>query len=364
MKTIVFIAPQLSQPRIIKRIESIAAGVFKVKVFGFDNGLYKNNIENAKFKIDEVIPRIKEASRISKILFFVKAIRRIIATNKKESIFYLFGYEIGCIAFFLGCRSYIYEEADVSAAREKNNFIRRLMIMMDKKVIYHSKLTVLTSGGFAEYIFDDKKPSNIVLMPNKLSAWFNSNYANRETLRGIDYNNIKFGFVGLIRYPNTIIRFAKVIGKFFPMHEFHFYGDIERADYIDEEIKSFDNVFFHGPFLNPQDLSQIYSKIDVNVVCYDTESGNVRIAEPNKLYESIYFRVPIIVSSNTYLANRVDELNVGDNIDASNDEVIIAYINSLTSGHFENFISHMKNIPDEELIDNSETLINALRKLI
>lgn len=359
MKTIVFIAPQLSQPRIIKRIESIAKGGFKVKVYGFDNGLYKNNINYAEFKIDEVIPRIKEAGRINKILFFAKTIRRIISTNK-DSVFYLFGYEIGGIAFLLGCRNYIYEEADVSAAREKNDFIRKIMLMLDRKVINQSQLTVLTSGGFAEYIYHGKKPTNIILMPNKLSSWFNSNCANRETSREIDYNNIRFGFVGLIRYPNTVIRFAKVIGKYFPMHEFHFYGDVERSDYIDEEIKSFDNVFFHGSFLNPQDLSQIYSKIDVNVVCYDTESGNVRIAEPNKLYESIYFRVPIIVSSNTYLANRVDELKVGDSIDASKDDVIIAYINSLASGHFENFISHMKNIPDKELIDNSENLINAL----
>ena len=51
----------------------------------------------------------------------------------------------------------------------------------------------------------------------------------------------------------------------------------------------FPNVKLHGKFKNPSDLSVIYNKIDLNVICYDTTSINVRIAEPNKLYESIFF---------------------------------------------------------------------------
>lgn len=361
MKTIVFIVPQLSQPRCIKRISSIANAGIPVKVYGFDNNLYRNNIETASFEIEEIIPRIKDTSRISKVIFFFKIIRRILKKNK-NCLFYFFGYEIGVFGFLLKCRNYIYEEADVSAARIRNKFVRKMMLSLDRNIISHSKNTIFTSGGFPDYIFKKNKPENIILLPNKLSSWFKQN--DIIIHRKINYHHIKFGFIGLIRYPDTIIRFAKVIGRNFSQHEFHFYGDVERKEYIDKEVNSYNNVFFHGPFVNPYDLINIYSEIDINIVCYDTSSGNVNIAEPNKLYESIYFNTPIVVSKNTYLAKRVNELGVGTSIDASNDNDIIAYINSLYDGYYDNVIRNIQNIEKSTLIDTSDILISNIKKYL
>lgn len=364
MKTrqIVIIAPQLSQPRIIKRVESIHNEDIGIKVYGFDNGLYKENIKAASFRIEEIIPRIKEASKINKIIFFIKTIRRILRQNK-NCLFYLFGFEIGVISYLLHCRNYIYEEADVSAARFKNKFIRNLLLWLDRRVINNSIFTVLTSGGFKNYIFENRKiKKNIILMPNKLSQYFKEN--DFELDKTIGYSNIKFGFIGLIRYPNTIVRFAKIIGKFFPQHEFHFYGDVERKEYLDDEVKSYSNVFFHGPFVNPVDLAKVYSEIDINIVCYDTGSGNVNIAEPNKLYESIYFNTPIVVSKNTYLAERVKELGVGTAINASDDDEIISYVNSLHEGYYDNVLLNIKKIDKQTLIDNPNDLVSKVKEVV
>lgn len=365
MKKVVFIVPQLSQPRVIKRIESISRSGVGVKIYGFDNGLYKCNIDHLPFVVHEIIPRLKEASRIAKMLFFIKTIRRIMRENRNDTIFYFFGYEIGALAYLLGCRKYVYEEADVSAARVKNGLLHRLMLSLDRRVIHRALLTVFTSGGFVDYIFANKvKPDNIILMPNKLSPYFDKKKKNLVNNKAIDYSKLKFGFIGLIRYPNTIIRFAKVVGKYFPQHEFHFYGDVERKEYLDGEVLSCQNVFFHGAFSNPTDLQKIYSEIDVNVVCYDTRSGNVQIAEPNKLYESIFFETPIVVSNNTYLARRVADLKVGSSMDASTNESIIAYIESLYDGYYDEILSRMKDVEIKTLIDNPDELISCIKQYI
>lgn len=362
MKTIVFIVPQLSQPRAIKRIEAIRNSGVVTKVYGFDNGLYKCNIDRLSFPVHELIPRLKEASRKKKILFFIKTIKRILNENKTNSLFYFFGYEMAAIAFLLGCRNYVYEEADVSAARVKNSLIRGVMLALDRAIIRHSKFTVFTSGGFVNYIFGKQKlPDNYILLPNKLSPYFDVQKKNEVVKNKIDYNSIKFGFIGLIRYPNTIIRFAKVVGKHFPQHAFHFYGDIERKEYLDKEVKSYSNVFFHGPFSNPTDLNNIYAAIDVNVVCYDTQSGNVKIAEPNKLYESIFFETPIVVSKGTYLAEQVKKYNAGDSVDASSDEAIMEYIKSLGYQSYDNVLSEMSRANIANLIDDPNELITKIQ---
>jgi succinoglycan biosynthesis protein ExoL len=55
---------------------------------------------------------------------------------------------------------------------------------------------------------------------------------------------------------------------------------------------------------------------------------NNRVALPNKLYEAMYFRVPIIASRGTYLAERVLAARVGYEIDCGSVEQIQTILGS------------------------------------
>lgn len=360
--SIVFIALQLSQPRCIKRIKAIYDAGFQVKVYGFDSGLYNETLNNLPFPVERVIKRDKNQNKRQKLKRLSSDIVQIIKENKKESIFYLFGYEIASIAWLRGCRNFIYEEADVTAARINNALIRNLLLAFDRLIIKRSYRTVLTSGGFVSYIFPNIKPQGkFIMLPNKLSPYFDAEKKLRVIPKSIDIKHIKFGFIGLIRYPNTIVRFARVIGREFPNHEFHFWGDSEREDFIDQETRGYQNVFIHGCFKNPDDLMKIYAQTDISIVCYDTQSGNVRIAEPNKIYESIFFETPIVVSSDTYLAKRVKEYGIGYDIDARKDEEIVKFVKSIEEKSIESIISRIRTIPWQSVVDDSSKLIDALR---
>lgn len=363
---IVFIVQQLSQPRCIKRIETIKNGGFPVKVYGFDNGLYRENLKKLSFEIFQIFPYDKSVGKIGKIFHLMSVIRRVLRDNRKGAVFYFFGYEIACIAWLLGCRNFIYEEADVSASRIKNVFVRTFLLFLDRKIIGSSLLTIFTSEGFYEYIFGNvrHKPSNIIFLPNKLNQYFGIEEKSKVKGSIIDSSHIRFGFVGLIRYPDTIIRFARVIGRYFPQHEFHFYGDTERKEYLDDEIKSYHNIIFHGSFRNPVDLPKIYDSIDISVVCYDTKSGNVRIAEPNKLYESIFFETPIVVSSGTFLARRVKQLNVGEDIVADNDEAIIEFVSSIDAERWNIIARSLSDINYRTLVDSPQEMLGAIRHIM
>lgn len=361
MVQIVFIVQQLSQPRCIKRISSIQEAGIKVKVYGFDSGLYNDSLKSLSFPVEEIIHRSKSDRKIKKISLFVSTVHRILKANKTADLFYVFGYELGACIHLLGCRNYVYEEADVSAARVNNKVMRKLMLSLDRRIISHSYRTVLTSEGFVPCIFPQKAPfEKMIMMPNKLSPFFDGEKKAQVKKTAIDVSHIIFSFIGLIRYPNTIIRFARVIGREFPQHEFHFFGEPEKEEYIDEEIKKFKNVFLHGRFKNPDDLQKIYEQTDISIVCYDTRSGNVKIAEPNKIYESIFFETPLVVSSGTFLSERVKQLNAGYDIDASNDNSIIDFIAKLNQNDLNSKIKAMHAVPWQETVDNAEKLIEAI----
>lgn len=96
----------------------------------------------------------------------------------------------------------------------------------------------------------------------------------------------------------------------------------------------------------------------------DTTSGNVRIAEPNKLYESIFFETPIVVSTGTFLEERVKEYNAGYAIDSSKDDSIIDFVNSITESDIDAIIKRMKQVPYMELIDSSDNLIEKTKVIM
>jgi succinoglycan biosynthesis protein ExoL len=364
MTEIVFIVQSITQPRCIKRIEAFMNAGYNVKVYGFQTGLYTENLDKVTFPIEKIIARNKKDSRLKKILFFNGQIREILKQNKK-SVFYLFGFEIGAIAFMSGCSNFIYEEADISASRFKNRILRNSLLYLDRKIIKKSICTILTSEGFINYLFKGNSPSNIFIQANKLDVFFEKDDRQKIPEKKLNLNHLKFGFIGLIRYPNTIVRFARVIGSSYKNHEFHFFGDLENEKFIDrEEFKKYTNVFFHGSFKNPEDLEKIYKTIDVNIVCYDTSSGNVKIAEPNKFYESIFFKTPIIVSKGTFLSTKVEKFKIGIGIDASSDSSIINFIDSISEQQLKSYINQMEVIPTMSLIDNNKELFDFVNPRI
>ena len=122
--------------------------------------------------------------------------------------------------------------------------------------------------------------------------------------------------------------------------------------------------FFHGPFRNPVDLPSIYENIDISIACYDTTSENVKIAEPNKLYESIYFETPLVVSSETFLARQVEKYDIGFCIDASNDDSISNFITQINISQLQHASKNMHAIAYKELVDSPKILIEYVAKII
>lgn len=336
-----------------------------IKVYGYNNGLYEENLKTASFKVDGFLTN--RGNRLSRRIFPYKQIRKIYMENCDDSIFYVFGYELAKKVFTVGCRNFVYEEADVNSAKFKNPLKRLLAIHFDKILAKKSLFTVYTSQGFVDYLFPNmKQRPNYILLPNKLNSYFIGHNRDAVVKKPIDINHIKFGFVGLIRYPNTIGRFARIIAEHFPQHEFHFFGD--KNSNLPEVLFKSSNIFFHGSFRNPDDLEEIYRSIDVCVSCYDAYSSNtsvnVKIAEPNKLYESIYFKTPLVVSDDTYIGERVKELKAGFVVRSNNNDSIINFIAQLKADIINDISISMSNINKNELIDNSDEFVKKISLLL
>lgn len=360
MKKIIFIGAQ-NQPRMIKRILSFYEKSYKMEVYGFDRDRFHG--EN-KLPSDITIHKFEKTEDggkyIRKLFLYVKQVHNVYKKHKKEDvIFYSFSIFPSFFLYLFGSRNYIYEISDIIYANFNKPFIRSIIREVDQKLIKRSAATVMTSEGFISYLFKDNAPDNLIVLPNKVSSFFTRIERKIAPISG----TIRFAFIGWLRYPNTVFRFAEIIGKRYPDYSFAFFGDSDYRDNAKELSERYDNVFFSGPFKNPEDLERIYDKVDVVVSCYDTSTINERIAEPNKLYESMFFCKPIIVSPGTFLASQVEKYHCGYCLDASSDASIIEFLNGIDVMDLNTISTRLYQMNAEELIDNPSPLLSFVGKL-
>lgn len=308
----------ISDPHLNKRIAEFRERGFDVELYGFDRCLNKNYGEGVKV-IGSFSNTMSYAKRIG---IYVKGIRSLFK-NKFPSgaIWYYQGLDVAMFAtLFNPNHAYIYEECDLVHTNVGNKLLLSVLEHIDKRIIKRSVKTVFTSEGFVEYHYGDigKKPHNVVVVPNKLPSAMLAQTECSVVGRGDsglqEMPHLRFAFVGGLRYK-ALASIAGIIAGKFHNHEFHFYGFVA-PDFPKHLLPKGSNVFYHGTFKSPDDLPKIYSNIDVLVSTYDVMRPNVRYAEPNKLYESVFFRCPIVVSRGTFLARKVERLGIGYSVDA------------------------------------------------
>lgn len=358
VKKIVFLVPALSQPRCIKRVRSIHNMRYVCDVYGYKRGKYDINEYPKEINVN-VINSVQDGNYFNKAIKVWKDLSRIVTTNKENVVaFYAFGFFQAFVCAIKGVK-YIYEISDVFYAYPHMAKFKWLLKIIDKLLIRKSALTVMTSGGFQEYF--NMYNNNILIIPNKVSESLLT--IQRQPLCNL--RPLRFGFVGSIRYE-SIFRFAETIGEYYPNIYFDFYGsavfDIKTR--IDNLITQYHNVRYHGVYKNPEDLERIYSNIDVVVACYDVNSENEQIAEPNKLYEALYFCRPIIVSDGIYLAKRVKELNCGFTINATSKDGIRKFIDQLTIDQLIGISETDLKCPISEIVNDSNNLNSAIKSFV
>lgn len=364
VKKIVFIVRTMV-PRVDKRIKEFIDNGYGVEVYGFEfENVRVDNSQNTAYyyNVLATIPNYpNQLSYRERAILFYKKIKEVIKRyDKNETLFYFFTINTSFIALLIPNLIYINEESDMLFDRSKNPIIRKLIIWANKSIIKKSYKTVMTSQGFADYYYGDRIPKNIVIIPNKVSAaCMNLPVVAKKPF---DVNHIKFAFTGNARY-DSIFNMCKVVGEHFPQHEFHFYGTL---NYFTESQKKavagYKNVFVHGPFKNPDDLPEIYSKIDFVISTYDAGGVNVQYAESNKIYESMFFETPIFVSTNTVLEKIVNRNNMGFAINALDDKEVIRTINSITAESYEQFRASLKSIDKKESVNDNAEFFRQLKK--
>ncbi|WP_297039094.1 glycosyltransferase [uncultured Dialister sp.] len=209
---------------------------------------------------------------------------------------------------------------DVLLKQYKNRFLLDIRDYTYEKISFYLKVvhqlidssffTTISSRGFEKFLGENKK---IILNHNI------SNLDKVEKYPSLDRNNkkITIGFVGAVRYYDENIA---LIESFKQSSRFNlaFYGREASDCHLEEYCKNHQikNIEFSGAFQN-EEKPTLYKKIDIINSLYGNQKIEVLSALPNRLYDALIFKKPLIVTEGTYLAEIVEKYGIGISLPGS-----------------------------------------------
>lgn len=361
-----FVSTAMTAPYVLKKIKAFRAHGYETKLYAYNRGDDFERIENQD--LGEVVDLgFLDSGKgyIKKILLHIKSLRRIFRENKsKDSLFILFMFDLALVNLFFYRRKIVYHISDLTYAKVNNKAVVSVFRWIDRKIVKGSYLTMITSLGFQKFLYPEGDIYNkFIDIPNLLQE--DNPYCRKPACPIDSVASIRFGFVGLSRYESPI-RIAKVIAEHFPMHTFDFYGNgmPELMEKIEKLASVYKNIRSHGRFNSSTDLEKIYSSIDILICCYDVTNTNVRLAEPNKLYEALFFNKPIVVSEGTYLGEKVKKLGVGYVLNAEEENAVLSFVKGLTVDGVNEVINNIAAQDTNSLIDNGDKVVEIIETSI
>lgn len=328
---LIVLAQSMEQPRIVKRINQKAQEYKSVHVYGFTRNVHSvQNHEVLRQNENVTITiagQLKNKEYIQRVFTFLRLLRLIYGRYgfKKKNI-YVFGLDLRILSFFLINAKIDYEISDVIwlyAGKTK----RRIFSRLDNFLAGRSRKVVFTTKSFYDtYYKNSVKENQVVIAENKLET-----YGRVAPIEQMMTDKVRIAYIGAFRYVKIIENLMKTVSGNKDL-VLNFYGGTHGGslmDSIEKATHECENIFYHGPFKNPDDLEKIYGENNLNFVVYDNSLENEKVAMPNKFYESGFFNIPIVCATGTYVGQRVLEQGLGWTIDTD--------INSISS--FLNTIS-------------------------
>ena len=184
--------------------------------------------------------------------------------------------------------------------------ITAVLLKREKKAFKNVDFLVVTSPKFYDMHYNTLiSKDKMLFIPNAPDTEVFRNYKRHE-------GDFTVGFIGGIRYLDQMRMLVDAAGEVGYKVLFAGAGGTS-SDYeqIQEYCQGKDYVLFTGRYDYNSQIADLYGMVDCVFAVYDADNPNVRIALPNKLYESIICELPIIVAKGTYLEELVKEWGVG-----------------------------------------------------
>ena len=378
MKKIAFLVGMLPNPRNQKRL-ALESTLAEVHLICWDRGrnmvalsvpegvrLHRLCIDADPDMAGNPLKRLLPFRR-----FFVQAAKLL--SEIQPDLIHAENLDMLCIALYAKRKSkkavkILYEIPDLHSLVVDNqrNLLKKGIQLglhsMDTLLCRKVDLLIVTSPLFYEVYYHRLIPrEKMMYIPNAPEEAAFSGYSPKAP--GTPFT---VGFIGQVFYKQqalNLVEAAKRAGIHLLIagYETDGQGEVEAA------CRGYAQGEWFGRFDFRTQAAALYGKCDAIHLVYNADMNNVKNLLPNKLYEAVRCRLPVIVAKDTYLSRIVEEWGVGLSVDHRSVEELVQAIERLRSepGLYnalaENCGKHRK---DTDLRDYHQCLAARLVQLL
>lgn len=179
----------------------------------------------------------------------------------------------------------------------------RAFYHFEKKVINSASFAVISSPYFKNFLpkFEYKLCHNLA-----------SQYKTPQFKFVPKVGKIIIGYVGVVAYANTLIPVIDLV-RGDDRFELHIYGkENNPSEPVGKHVASCncDRIKYFGAYASDK-KPEILGKVDILFNAYGNASSVVKYALSNKLYDSFYYKKPLLVSERTAMQNETGSFSFG-----------------------------------------------------
>lgn len=318
----------------------------------------KNWIDEKKEKNQIVVEYRRRKTSFGKVLEYLlwnKKVISILKRNHYDKLIILTAYPVILLSFFLKRK---YKERFIIDIRDYSELLNnKICRFFFDSAVEASKFVVISSKGFRRWLPKTKKTLPIHNMPAVFCG-------NEKVKKGLFEGRKIIGYFGVVSYlkqnEKILLDFANDDRYFIRYAGIYPTGDKLASFCTNMAVK---NVAFEGPFENTQ-KKEMYEDVALINAVYGNDSLIVTSALPNKLYDAIVFKRPIIVSKGTYLAEVVDNYSLGIAIDLNENfkDQVDEYVKSFSAENFERGANEFLRISLEEDTEAVSEILSFVRE--
>lgn len=339
----------------------------EVTVYAFQRAYYRVNSFPAGTEVVSLgsVEDGRYWSRVPTLMRGLRTIRqREGARPTQADALYCFGFDCTLLGFLAVRRRLpvVYEIGDLRRLHFERSALGAVFRRAEATVLRRVAAYVVTAPAVLDEYFTKVHPDTTWkgrVIENRLPHnHFRPTTRGQVTRR--EGARIRIGLIGFLRYAESLYPLVRSVASRAARFELHVFGDGPLRAEVERAASGHPHITYHGPFKNPSGLARIYAGIDLNYVVYDNTDPNVRLALPNKLYESAFFGVPMMVSAETALAERVLSSGMGVAVDPRDETSVGAALDRLDQDRLRALSARARAIPPSELIDDAAAVFGVI----
>ncbi len=367
---ILYLLPVSSQARYQKRIYALEKFGARSQVMAFERTSYPGKAWKQGFTS---LGKIDHSHYFKRLIPFIRAFPLIREKARECTVLYVFGLDmllLGWIALF-GIRTdrkIVYEVGDLREIQLGNSVFSNLVRYLEKLLVKRIYLLVSTSPGFINGFYRGTlglENFSWQVIENKIDP---SAIGDRKKtdLQVVENDKIVIGYFGLIRDQQSWKILKKALALSDGSLEIYVAGLPMNIDTFYEDINSIDGLRYRGPFVSPDELRDMYHKVNITWACYPFQGkkiGNWRYARTNRFYESCFFRKPMIAQKGTLDGAVVREKSLGLCLDLADIEDSVQKLLNLNYQVIQTWKKNVLCLPEDIYLytDEHEKLFEVLQ---